>query len=426
MSNTHDVRERRAILLACTVGNFVSITPAVTVVLSLFLIPIAEEFDWPRARVSGVIAVLSLIGAIVVPIAGRLADRYGARRVILIGHAGFALSFGLFALASNSLLGFYLIFAVIGLFGAVPLQPLFSKVIAEWFDANRALCLAISGGVGNAIGAIVMPVAAGVMLAHFGWRHAWVGIGMIVFAVGFPTLYFLLQDAKPRMEVAGWDDALAVRVPGLSLAEALRTRVFWLILTALVLGAGCLTAVFTHIAPLLTDRGFSSALTTAALSTAGLACAGWQILVGFLLDRVRTARVLVPMFVAGICGVLILQYAHAPVAIIVGGALVGIGLGTEFGALPYLLSRYFGLRAYGSIVGAVFGVIMFVQGIVPFLFDASFDHTGSYRQAVQVIAVALAAGAVLLILLPPYSRTGKTSKVSPSSGSLAGPRADAA
>ncbi|HJQ16605.1 MAG TPA: MFS transporter [Allosphingosinicella sp.] len=396
---TAPARTRIGVLIACTMGNFVSITPAVTVVLSLFLIPISREFDWPRARVTGVIALLAIIAAIVVPIAGRLADRYGARRVILTGHVAFALSMLLLVFANGSVVQFYLIFTVIGIAGAVPIQPLYSKVIAEWFDEHRALALAIAGGVGNAVGSIAMPVAAGLLLSQYGWRHAYAGVGVIVLAIGFPTMFTLLKDAGPRRA----EETDAPILPGATFEEAVRSRLFWIILTALVLGAGSLTAIFTHIVPLLTDRGLPLATATAVLSAAGVACAGWQILVGLILDRVRTARVLVPMFVAGICGLLLIQRADSTIMLLAGGVLIGVGLGSEYGGLPYLLSRYFGLRAYGAIVGAVFGPLILVQGIVPFLFDAGFDHFGSYHEATLAVALALATGASLLLALPRYS-----------------------
>jgi MFS family permease len=393
-------RSRLTILLACTTGNFVGMTPAVTVPLSLFLAPIAEEFAWPRARVTGVITLLAFIAAIVVPFAGRLADRFGARRIILVGHVAFAASLLLLLMANGSVIQFYLIFLVIGIAGAVPTQSLYSKVIAEWYDRNRALCLAIAGGVGSAGGSIVMPVAAAAMYLHVGWRGAFAGMGLLVFAVGSPILFSFLRDAPQRRVADVRDLAGGVDV---SLGEAMRSRIFWIVLLAFILGAGCLTAVFTHIVPLLMDRALSLASATAVLSITGLTCASWQIMVGFILDRSRSPQVLIPMFVVAIGGLALLESATTMPLLLLGGAMVGIGLGSEYGGLPYILSRYFGLRAYGAIVGLVFGAVTLAQGIVPFLFDATFDHFGSYRVAVWGVSASLAVGAALILVLPGFA-----------------------
>ncbi|MDB5582373.1 MAG: major facilitator superfamily 1 [Bradyrhizobium sp.] len=393
-------RSRFTILLACTTGNFVGMTPAVTVPLSLFLVPIAEEFAWPRARVTGVITLLALIASIVVPFAGRLADRFGARRIILIGHVAFAVSLLLLLLANGSTVQFYLIFLVIGVAGAVPTQSLYSKVIAEWYDRNRALCLAIAGGVGSAGGSIVMPIAAAAMYAQLGWRGAFAGMGLLVLAIGSPILFTFLRDAPRQRDavVTGGDSTDA------SLAEAMRSRIFWIVLVAFILGAGCLTAVFTHIVPLLMDRAVSMASATAVLSVTGLTCASWQIMVGYTLDRSRTPQVLIPMFLVAVAGLGLLEFAATMPLLLLGGAMVGIGLGSEYGGLPYILSRYFGLRAYGAIVGLVFGAVTLAQGVIPFLFDAIFDHFGSYRVAIWAVAASLAVGAALILVLPPFSR----------------------
>ena len=84
---------------------------------------------------------------------------------------------------------------------------------------------------------------------------------------------------------------------------------------------------------------------------------------------------------------------------------MGLGLGTEYGVLPYFLSRYYGLRHYGAISGAVYGVIVLIQGVTPFLMDLVFDLTGSYRGAIIAICFGLAAGALLILRLPRFELT---------------------
>jgi tetrahydromethanopterin S-methyltransferase subunit E len=87
---------------------------------------------------------------------------------------------------------------------------------------------------------------------------------------------------------------------------------------------------------------------------------------------------------------------------------MGLGLGTEYGVLPYFLSRYFGIRHYGAISGMIYGVIVLTQGVTPFLMDLNFDATGNYRIAVVVICVAMLAGAFLLTRLEPFgARSGE-------------------
>ncbi|MGC4024124.1 MAG: hypothetical protein QM744_02525 [Mesorhizobium sp.] len=90
------------------------------------------------------------------------------------------------------------------------------------------------------------------------------------------------------------------------------------------------------------------------------------------------------------------------------GALLGIGLGGQFGALPYFVARYFGTRHFGSVIGAMYSAVIAAQGTTPIVLDAVFDTRHSYRLALLGIGGALIAGALLLTLLPRYGRAAMT------------------
>ena len=391
-------RRHLGIVTACTVGNAVSMTPAVHAVFGIFLIPLAAEFGWPRAAISGVFAIFAITGAIVLPLVGRYADRHGARRIALAGNLLLAAAVAGLALADGNIVHFYLSFALVAIAGAIPSTPLLSKVVSDWFDRRRGTMLGISAGLGNAIGSTVMPVAAAIMMPLLGWRGTYVGIAAIVAGIGFPTLFLLLRDA-PRY---GGEAGDAPPADGLTLGEAARTPVFWLLIVAIACGAGCLTAVFSHVVPILAERRIPVAAATGVISVFALVTAGWQIAIGTLLDRVPSARVTAPMVVTGVGGLALLALGQGPVALGLAGVLLGIGLGTQYGALPYLIARYFGLRSFGTIIGVMYSAVSLVQGATPILLDHGFDVQGSYRGAVLGLGIALTAGAALLLLLPSY------------------------
>ena len=107
------------------------------------------------------------------------------------------------------------------------------------------------------------------------------------------------------------------------------------------------------------------------------------------------------MYGAAIAGLLLLEFGHGTASAMVAGTLLGIGMGAEYAALAYFISRYFGLKHFGSIVGALYSVVILAQGITPGLMDMSFDRTGSYAVATIAIALALGVGMLLLSFLPP-------------------------
>ena len=229
------------VVVACTTGNAVSVTPMVYTVFGLFLIPIATEFDWSRAAVSFVLFIIAVAGAISYPIVGRLIDRYGARPVILTGNVLFAASVASVSLVEASRFQFYTAYALIGISAAIPSSVMFTKVIAGWFDRRRGLFLGIVGGLGNGIGAALSPLFVFALVSSYGWRAGFQGIGAVIILVGFPVLYLLLRD-PPQDTIRSTREALE-KTQGLTLAEALKTSTFWIILAAIALGAGCMTAI---------------------------------------------------------------------------------------------------------------------------------------------------------------------------------------
>jgi MFS family permease len=393
------------VVLACTVGNAVSITPMVYTVFGLFLIPISAEFGWPRAAVSFVLLIVAVVGAVSYPIIGRTIDRYGARRVILFGNVAFAASVAGVSLIEASQAQLYMAYAFIGIAGAIPSSVMFTKVIAGWFDRNRGLVLGFVGGVGNGVGAAVAPLFVNALLAAYGWRGGYQGIAVAILLVGFPVLFLLLHDPEPTAarEATPSHDAFQ----GMTLAEARATAAFWIILAAIAIGAGCMTAVFAHVVPALIDRGTSADRATVVLATFSMVTAAWQVGVGYLLDRVPRPWIAAPFFLAALAGLILFESTSSYPQLILAGALMGLGLGTEYGVLPYFLSRYFGVRHYGSISGTVYAVIVLTQGFTPFLMDLVFDATGSYRQAMIAIGAGLVAGTALILRLKPFDAVAR-------------------
>jgi MFS family permease len=126
------------------------------------------------------------------------------------------------------------------------------------------------------------------------------------------------------------------------------------------------------------------------------------------------------MYATAIAGLLLLEFGHGTAAVMSAGVLLGIGMGAEYGALSYFTSRYFGLRHYGSIIGALYSAVILAQGITPGLMDMSYDRTGSYDTATLAIVGALAIGMVLMLFLPPIRLAVEQAKGEAAKDGLAG------
>lgn len=387
------------VALACLLGNMLSPLLLIHVSLGQFLIPVSHEFQWPRQRVSGVLTLLALVSAAAYPMVGRLADRFGPRKLILIGLLGAGSGVLALGFATRSVLVFYAVFAVVGAFGSLSSTMIYNQVISRWFDRARGRMLGLTAGLGNGLGAAIMPFAVLILMSDWGWRAAFFGLGLIEIAVGLPAILFLLQDApqRARGHAPSADD-----LPGMTLEQAVRTSSFWLTLIAICLGAGCLTAVLAHVVPILTDRHFPVSQATLVVSLFAMVGAGWMVVVGLLLDKIDSPRIIVPLYLISVLGVLALERGTTLTELVAGGVMMGIGLGTEYAALSYFISRYFGLRRFGLISGVMYSAVTIAQGATPYLMDVDFDRHRSYLLSLHLIEGALVLGAAFIACLPRY------------------------
>src|SRR5262249_44887376 len=149
---------------------------------------------WSRTEVAIAFTSLSLTSAAVFPFAGRFADRIGTRPVLVVGYALLGLAIMALSQAPQSHFGFYSLFAIAGAVGVLTTTLFLSKLIAEWVEERRAFWMGVSSGVGNAVGASVMPIIAVALMSHYGWRAAFATIGTGVIAIGVPVAWFLLRS----------------------------------------------------------------------------------------------------------------------------------------------------------------------------------------------------------------------------------------
>ncbi len=158
-----------------------------------------------------------------------------------------------------------------------------------------------------------------------------------------------------------------------------------------------------HIVPLLADRGIATSTATAVLSSAGLALVAGRLFAGYLLDRIFAPYVAAVFFLAPMIGIALLLFTSAASVAAIATILVGIGLGAEVDLIAFLLSRYFGMRAFGEIYGYLFALFMLGAGAGPFAMGVWYDATGSYRMMLGCFVGALLVASGLMFGLGPYA-----------------------
>lgn len=391
-------------LLGLTVGN----GPVMQFTFGVFVKPLSEAMQTDRGTISGALLAGLVATGIATPLIGRLIDKHGTRRVALPAIALFALGMAAIGLFANSPAALILMYALCGIVAAGQTPLPYSKAIAAVFDERRGLALGIAtAGVG--LGTMLMPMLAQKLMASFGWRGAYMGLGLVTLLVALPAMAGLVT--RRREEAASADGAAAsstratphAAAPGMSAAQARVSGRFWCLAVAFFTVALAASGVVAHIVPLMTDRGVPAASAAAAISAAGLALIVGRLAAGWLLDRLHAPHVAMVFFSLPLLGIaLLLGTADARFGI-PAAILVGLGLGAEVDLIAFLQSRYLGLKAFGEIYGYLFAIFMLGSGLGPFLMGQSFKLLHSYDPALMVMVAGLVLACVLMARLGAYA-----------------------
>lgn len=405
----------RALLaaFACMVGCGLSNGPILLATFGQFVGPVSAGQGWSHTTFAVSLSVVTIATMVTYPFVGGIVDRFGARRAGIFG----ALVFGAMIVALAFVPGtnpfaFYAVFALAGFGSAFPSTVLFSRVVATWFSRHRGLMLGLTTGLGAALGFTLIPVL-NLELLTFGWRFAYGALGVLVIVVEVPVLLFALHEgpigsaqdeARALAEAEG-----AAPVRHWTLREAVSGPRLWLLLLAVSLGAGPLTALLSHMFPVVQEQGFSNGTAVAVMTIFAFTSPSWMIVLGAIVDRTGTPRLAaLPLAGAALGGVLFIT-AKSKAVLYLGAGLLGMGNGTEYALLPLCVSRYFGVRHYGVIFGVCFAILQMVSGTSPLVFAASYDATGNYASSVHIAVACLLVCTVTMLFLPgwrPVRRRG--------------------
>jgi MFS family permease len=392
------------VVAASAVGVFWG--PPVTVYsFSVFLKPMMQEFHAGRAAVSLAYTLHLVAGAVCAPLVGWLVDRYGSRRVILSATAMFGSILLLNKTVTANLWQFYIFYVALGLMinGVGPIP--YGNLVSQWFDRRRGLALGLTM-LGIGLGAVIMPSLSQQLIVRFGWRTAYAVLGGAVLLIATPVVAAFVRE-KPQDLGLLPDGALLDNsnrsevLDGVSARDAWHSGTFWLMVCGFFLVSASVQGCLIHTTAMLSDRGISPQAAALGSSLVGAAVLLGRVATGYLLDRLFAPHVASIFFGGTALGIGLLWLGTTPVAF-AGSFLVGLGLGAEVDLIAFLVSRYFGLRAFGRVYSSAFAAFALAGALGPLIMGASFDRTGSYRVALVTLLAAATAAATLMTRLGPY------------------------
>jgi MFS family permease len=396
-------------------GLCLGAAPIIVYAFGVFFKPLSEEYHAGRGAISMAFSLQNLAAALFAPVTGELIDKFGARKVILPGTVIFGVMLLSSKLIGGKLWHLYVFLAVLGMIQGCTSPVSYSVVVSHWFNRRRGLGLGLMM-LGIGVGAIGMPSAAQKLIAMFGWRAAYAIFGgaALVFVLPIAAL-FLRNDPKDKgLLPDGIVDADQnvqptagghTSVEGLPWQEIWHSSTFWLLVSSFFLAGASVHACVIHMPALLTDRGVSAQGAAAASSLVGFALLVARVGTGYLLDRFFAPRLAAFFFCAAAAGIGLFMLGAAGNTALMPAFLIGMGMGAEGDIIAYSLTRYFGLKAFGTAYGYAFGIFVLAGALGALLMGVGFDATHGYTVPLAGFFFAMLLAAGLMTRLGPYRYT---------------------
>ncbi len=364
------------VMMALGVGMFSSTN-------SVYVKPVCESLGFSRGEFTLHRTIITIISALIMPFYGRLIPRFGARKIMSIG----ALTLGLVTIGysySTKLWHFYALAIINGVFiNGISFMSV-GVLISAWFSGKKGLALGLAYSGSGLGGAIMVPVVNRI-IETLGWELAYRTMGILGIVVLLPVIALLVRNKPEDMGLMPLApdkpgrDVSADAITSLMFRETLRTKKFWLLITAVFLINFCAGATNTHSAPYLSDLGYPSGFISSVISLFMIFLTVGKIILGYVYDRkgafmgnlvVSVFTLAFPIFA------LLAHLSGMPwvYAVCIGMSSCDVSVPTSI-----LVVRYFGDRDFPTIFSFCSMVSAFAPSISVPVMGAIFDTTGSYR-----------------------------------------------
>ncbi|MGI8348421.1 MFS transporter [Niallia circulans] len=373
-----------------------------------FVEPWETEFSMNRGTISLISTLSFVIYGLSQPLIGRLVDKLGARLILSFSTFLVGISIFLTAFVTHPWQLFFLygIMVSLGVGGASNVAA--TVVVTNWFNEKRGLAFGIMEA-GFGAGQMLLVPGSLLLIHLLNWKMTVVILGAFLVLFVFPIVLLFLRNhpkEKGLVPIGGEiaeDDSVPKKTldTNTSIWNVFLRRQFWfLILPFAICGFTTTGLMDTHLIPFSHDHGFSTSVTSAAVSIlAGFNIIG-ILLSGIIADRWSSRKMLFLLYGIRALSIAILLSSHNSTLLLIFAVIFGLVDFATVAPTQLLATQYFEEYSIGFILGWLFLSHQIGSALGAYLPGFFYNETGSYTISFYFSIIILVGAAILNIFLP--------------------------
>ena len=285
----------------------------------------------------------------------------------------------LFSLANGEAWQWLTFWFVFGLISVSIKSTIWTTAVVSVFQRSRGLALGLTLS-GTAVAQAVVPPLGNLLIVEFGWRAAfvWLGLGWGGVTLLLATLFFF-DDRTARLQSAkaGLDESVPKARAGLTVSEATRDSAAWRLAISNFIVMALTMGLAIHLFPILTEAGVSRSAAALLVGLSGVAGIVGKLFTGFLLDHFRPNWVGgITLGAASIALILLIDGIRSPTLVVLALLVNGYAAGTKTHITGFLTAGYAGMKNFGAIYGLMSSLMALAAGVGPVLAGYIYDTSG--------------------------------------------------
>ena len=353
-----------------------------------------RDFGWTRTQVTSGNALSKLVvGPLFGFFAGWIVDRFGPRRLMLVGIAMAGVA--LIGLGNMNALWMFYFFYLLNALGYVCAGPLPNQVLlTRWFDKSRGKAMGFAY-LGIGIGGFLVFQISKVLVPAVGWHKALTILGVLIIVIASPLVFFIKESPNP---VAS---SVKTVTPTAPMTWAFKSPLFYLLAIGSMCSIGAVGGANQHLKLFMTlDLRFTDGQAANVASLVLISSLIGRLLMGWLADHLPKKYVMMIIYLLVAGGISLLFFAKTPGVIYLFAIVFGIGLGGDYMIIPLMAAELFGVKIMGRLMGIVLTADGVAEALAPLLVARLRDKTSSYVIGFTVLVGLALIGSVAVALLP--------------------------